>query len=371
MTETAPQDTCPIPFEQLSAGIQRSVGPKAPRPLRDMTAKGLAPIPPRELITAQFVLTFDADAGIADTARASLANLDQRLANAVLGDTQLHPEVLGYLGAALATNDAYAEKLLLNPKTPSIAFVAVAKVCSEAICEIIANNQARLLDAPDIARALTHNPNALKSSVDRVIDFLVRSGVILDDVHHFEEAFLRLTGEERAKAVDNVEVPEHLLDESFRGKRRLIEDEDDGEPDENTRQSLQTMLRDFNVAQKVALATKGNKTARSELMRDSNRLVALAAITSPAITESEVVAAANSRTVHADVIMHIVKDKKSNWTRNYQVKLALVNNPKCPLPEALRLVPSINVRDKKMLAKSRNVPVGVRNRASTLLKGGG
>jgi len=369
MTETA--TPCPIPFDELSSAIQRSVGPKAPRPLKDMTAKGLAPIPPRDLITAQFVLTFDADEGIAETASQSLANLDQRLANAVLADTQVRPEVLGHLAGALATNDAYAEKLLLNPKTPSSAFAAVAAVCSEAICEIIANNQARLLDAPDIARALTANPNALKSSVDRVIDFLVRNGIILDDVHHFEEAFLRLTGEERAKAVDNLDLPDHLLDESHRGERRLIEEEDEPEADDTTKQSLQSILKDCNVAQKVALATKGNKAARTELMRDSNRLVALAAITSPAITEQEVVAAANSRTVHSDVIMHIVKDKKNNWTRNYMVKVALVNNPKCPLPDALRLVPSLNARDKKALGKSRNVPVGVRNRANTLLKNRG
>lgn len=370
MTEIAAEPTCPIPFEDLAKSIQRSVGPKAPRPLKDMTAKGLAPIPPRDLITAQFVLTFDADEKIAETASTSLANLDQRLANAVLGDTHMHPEVLGYLAAALATNDAYAEKLLLNPKTPSKAFVAVAAVCSEAICEIIANNQARLLDAPDIAKSLTGNPNALKSSLDRVVDFLVRSGIILEGVNHFEEAFLRLTGEERSQAANSIELPENLLDEKFQGGRRLIE-EDDEEEEDKKRQTLQDILRDANVAQKVALATKGNKAARTELMRDSNRLVAMAAVTSPAITESEIVSAANSRTVHADVIHHISKDKKSNWTRNYQVKVALVNNPKCSLPVAMKLVVSLNKRDKGLVAKSRNVPVGVRNLANQLVKGRG
>lgn len=371
MSETAEKTTCPIGFEDLSSAVQKSVGPKAPRPLRDMAAKGLAPLPPRDLVTAQFVLTFDADEGVAQTAAQSLASLDQRLANATLADTQMPPPVLGYLAKALATNDAYAERLLLNPKTPSTAFVDVAEVCSEAICEIIANNQARLLEAPDIARALTRNQNALKSSIDRVVDFLVRNGVILDDVHQFEEAFLRLNGEERAKAVEAVEIPEHLLDDTFRGERRLIDEEEEDADGEDKKQSLEQLLRGMNVAQKVAFATKGNKTARSTLMRDTNRLVAVAAVSSPAITESEIVAAANSRTVHSDVILHIVKDKKNNWTRNYQVKNALVNNPKCPLPDALRLVPSLNPRDLKLLAKSRNVPAGVRNRASSLVKGRG
>ncbi len=373
MTEIAVEPTCPIPFEDLSKAIQRSVGPKAPRPLKDMTAKGLAPIPPRDLITAQFVLTFDADEQIAETAAKSLASLDQRLANAVLGDTQVPPEVLGYLAAALATNDAYAEKLLLNPKTPSVAFAAVAAVCSEAICEIIANNQARLLEAPDIAKSLTKNPNALKSSLDRVVDFLVRNGIILDGVNHFEEAFLRLTGEERTKAAEGVDLPDHLLDDKFQDGRRLIEEDEEEEEEggKKWRRTMQDILRDANMAQKVALATKGNKAARTELMRDTNRLVAMAAVTSPAITESEIVAAANSRTVHADVIHHIAKDKKSNWTRNYQVKVALVNNPKCPLPSAMKLVVALNKRDKMLVAKSRNVPVGLRNMANQLTKGRG
>ena len=370
MTDT-PQ-TCPIPFEQLSPAGQRGVGDKAPTPLRLRTARGMAPMPPRDLITAQFVLTFDADAKVAQAAQQALSGLDQRLANAVLADVQLHPEVLGYLAQVLATNDAYAEKLLLNPKTPSSAFASVAEVCSEAVCEIIANNQARLLEAPEIARALTRNVNALRSSIDRVVDFLVRSGVILDDVHHFEEAYLRLTGEERKKVADLQEIPDHLLDEQFRGEgRRLIEEEDDEGDEEETRRSLQEVLRNANVAQKVALATKGNKTVRSELMRDTNRLVALAAVSSPAVTEMEIIAAAQSRTVHAEVIMHIVKDKKSNWTRNYQVRLALVNNPKCPLADSLRLVPTMNPRDLKLLAKSKNVPQGVRGRAAQLTKGRG
>ena len=123
----------------------------------------------------------------------------------------------------------------------------------------------------------------------------------------------------------------------------------------------------MNAAQKVALATKGNRQARSALMRDTNRVVALAAITSPCVSEPEVLAAAQSRTVHQDVIMHICRDKKNNWIRIYQVKVALVTNPKAPLPEAMKLVPTLNARDLKTIAKSRNVPMGVRNLANNLV----
>ena len=104
-------------------------------------------------------------------------------------------------------------------------------------------------------------------------------------------------------------------------------------------------------------------------MRDTNRMVALAAITSPAITEQEVITAAQSRTVHADVVAHIARDKKNNWIRNYQVRNALVSNPKTPLPDAMRLLPLLNPRDIKMLAKSKNIPAGVRALAGKMAKG--
>lgn len=375
MTEDLERGSNPIPEAELPANVLKNVGASAPAPLKMMTARGLAPLPPRDLVTAQFALTFDADPKIAKSAADALTNLDARIANAVLADQSLNPHVLGFLAESLATNDAYAEKLLLNPKTPSASFTRVAAVCSEAIAEIIANNQARILEVPEIARGLAKNPNALKSSIDRVVDFLVRNGVIVEGLRQFEDALLRLNGEERRAAADKIALPRHLIDEQFltpeereelSRERRLI-DEDD-EPLDGEKDSLRTALRDMSIAKRVAAATKGNKTVRSECMRDSNRLVALAAITSPAITEQEVVAAAQSRTVHQDVISHICRDKQNNWARNYQVKNALVNNPKTPLPDAMRLVPSLNPRDLRMAAKSRNIPAGVRNLASKLVK---
>ena len=360
MTDATEPQACPLSLDSLSAAVQRHAGPKAPAPLKLMAARGMAPMPPRDLVTTQFILTFDGDAKVKQSAEKSLAELDGRIANAILGDTQLPSEILAYLARALARNDAYAEKLLLNPATPPAAFVDVARLASEQICEIIANNQARILEEPDIARALTDNPNVLKSTLDRVVDFLVRSGVILEGLTLFEEAFLRLNGEDRVKAADAIALPEHLLDERFQdeGQRRLIDEDEEEVEEDDKKRSIQSIIREMNTAQKIAFATKGNKSARSELMRDTNRLVAVAAITSPAITETEIIAAAQSRTVNADVITHICRDKKNNWIRIYQVKVALVNNPKTPLPEALKFVPTLNKRDMKLLAKSKNVPAG-------------
>ena len=365
-TETA---SCPLAANQLSAAVLRNVGEQAPKQLRLMTARGLAPMAPRDLVTAQFVLTFDSEAPIRSAAEKSLGTLDARIANAILSDTALHPEILAYLATALSAEDHYVEKILLNPSSPPAAFLAVAGTGSEHICEIVANNQSQLLAEPEIARVLADNPSALRSTVDRVVDFLVRSGKILEDFKAFEDAFLRLNGEERLKAAAHVEIPVEMLDPSELHERQYIEDDDETPESDEVKTSTLDTLRSYNVAQKVAAATRGNKTVRTECLRDSNRLVAVAAVTSPKITEPEIIAASHSRLVHQEVILTIIRDKKNNWVRNYQVKVALVNNPKTPVPEAVRLVPMLNGRDLKSVARSRNVAAGVRNRANQIAKG--
>ncbi len=115
-------------------------------------------------------------------------------------------------------------------------------------------------------------------------------------------------------------------------------------------QKIQTM----SVSEKLDLARKASKEARSILIRDSNKLVQLAVVNSPKITESEILAIATNRQVNDDVLKEIAMNKE--WLRNYQVRLALVNNPKTPLSIAMAQVTYLNQRDLALLAKSKGVP---------------
>lgn len=367
----------PIPFDTLAPGLKKAVDPATPVPARMMTARGLAPMPPKDLVTVQYILTFDAEPKVAEAAKDALTKLDSRIANAVLGDTTVSPFVLAHIAVALATRDADVERVLLNPSTPTSAFVEVALVASETICEVIANNQARLLEQPEIARSLTKNPRVLKSTVDRVVDFLVRNSVFVEGVGEFEQAMLRLSGDERVKAASAVDIPKEFLDESFltpeeraeaAASRKLIAEDEGEEEDEGAKANpnVDKLLRDKTLGEKVALATRGNKSVRSRLMRDSNRVVAMAAITAPTVTELEVVQAAQSRVVHQDVVAYIAGQK--DWVKLYPVKVGLTNNPKCPLPMSMKLVPTLQKKELRALSVSKNVPMGVRALALKLMK---
>jgi hypothetical protein len=127
-------------------------------------------------------------------------------------------------------------------------------------------------------------------------------------------------------------------------------------------QSIQTM----SVSEKLDLAHKGNKESRTILIRDSNRLVQLAVIQSPKITEGEVLSIAANRQVDDDVIKHICISRE--WLKNYQVRVALANNPKTPLPEALKQINYLRQRELELLSKSRSVPRAIVVAAEQRLK---
>ena len=92
-------------------------------------------------------------------------------------------------------------------------------------------------------------------------------------------------------------------------------------------------------------------------MRDTNRLVATAAATSPMLNESEAARIAASRNVIDDVLRIIANNR--DFTRNYQVKLNLVSNPRTPFSFSSRLIPLLRDNDLRVLSKSRNVPGAV------------
>jgi len=98
----------------------------------------------------------------------------------------------------------------------------------------------------------------------------------------------------------------------------------------------------------------GTAFDRAILIRDTNRSVAIAAITSPGVNEQEASRYAANRGLSEDIIRYIAE--KREWLKNYQIKVALVNNPKCPLAHSMRLLTHLRAKDLQGVARSKNVP---------------
>jgi hypothetical protein len=141
----------------------------------------------------------------------------------------------------------------------------------------------------------------------------------------------------------------------------LIEPED-GKP---VNKSLYNQILHMTVGERLKLALKGNREARVILIRDPNRIIQYFVLQNPRITEDEIIAIARNRNLEGEILRKIGDHK--NWARNYQVRLALVTNPKTPLATAIHFVSSLRERDIRFLAKSKNVSATVATQARRLL----
>jgi len=118
------------------------------------------------------------------------------------------------------------------------------------------------------------------------------------------------------------------------------------------------LLAGLPIKKKVKLASKGTREQRAQLIRDPNKLVAAAVLSSPKLTDAEVESFAKMANVSEDVLRVIGLNR--TWLKNYGVVLGLVKNAKTPPATSMMLLQRINERDMKMLAVDRNVPEALR-----------
>jgi hypothetical protein len=126
------------------------------------------------------------------------------------------------------------------------------------------------------------------------------------------------------------------------------------------------ILNALSVPQRLKLALKGTREQRSVLVRDPNRMVSAAVLSSPKLTETEIESFARMGNVSEDVLRTIGMTRA--WTQNYCVCSALIRNAKTPLAISMSLLPRMNERDVKILSSDRNVPEGLRIAARKMLQ---
>lgn len=150
--------------------------------------------------------------------------------------------------------------------------------------------------------------------------------------------------------------------------------QDEGEPadpgkeegeDEKKALSKYQLYQRMNVAGKIKHAILGDKEWRSLLIKDTNKVVACAVIKNPRITEPEILAIAKSKVQHDEILRLICKNRE--WAKLYNIRKALIENYKTPLPDALRFLPSLSQRDLSTLAKNKNVVSVISSQARRLL----
>jgi len=366
----------PVDIDALTPAARKILDPAAPAPMRQMAARGVAPgLKPGDALTVVALLSESADATIAAIARTTLGKLPAPVLNGALA-SDLPAGVLALIAPQYAANVVVMEKLLAHPRILPHAVAEVAALASEAVAELVATNEQRLLAHPQIIEKLYMNKATRMSTADRVLELAVRNHVELRGIPAYKEAAAAI-GQELIAEQSAEPTPDDVLfketdaasneapvDPSVEDTHRIDESTGD-EVVEDKFLPLHARLAKMTVSQKIRRAMLGSAAERLLLVRDSNRLVAQASVKSPSIQESEVVRISASRNVSEDVLRVIAQDRE--WTRSHQIKLNLTQNPRTPFAFAAKLIPHLREHELKSLARSKNVTGAVAQAASQWL----
>lgn len=128
-------------------------------------------------------------------------------------------------------------------------------------------------------------------------------------------------------------------------------------PEDRT-QSVTQQLQQMNIVERVRAAMKGTREMRAILIRDPNRMVSAAVMSSPKLTLAEIESFAKMANVSEDVLRAIGSNRA--WVKNYAVTASLARNPKMPVALSMNLLNRLIERDVRAISIDRNVPEALR-----------
>ena len=374
----------------------------APQQAKLAAANGLLPLGQSDQLEVLVALRKSEDAELAEAAKATLdsQSSDDLLIAAKSEETST--AVLDYVAHSPRGDRQVHEAVILNKNTSDEAVASLAASTPDgSLLELIAMNQQRLVRFPAIIDAILKNSDGSTEANRRAREtkrefFEKERGTqqIAQELRargnsaaaeFFETADLTegLSVEDAWLLAEHIEVSDADLDSSWLPSeryedlkpetlaeqeanfKRMIEFERlemDDVPAE--RLSLIRRLMFMNARDRMKMARKGDREARSILIRDSNKMVAAAVINNPRINDQEVEQIAAMRSVNDEVLRLISANR--NWARSYAIIHNLVRNPRCPVPTVLGILPRIRTKDLFQLSQNRNISEGVRRQAVRL-----
>ena len=385
--------------------VQAIISGKAPQPARLAAARGMLPLPQSDLLEVLVALTSSDDTQIASAAVETLQNESTEDLLLAASGEDTAPNVLAYLATVTDGKQEIYEAAILNTRTPDQALAKLATITTNSsLLEVITINQQRLVRCPEIIDAILSNPARSSEAERRAREtrkefFEKERGArqIADELRargqtaaaeFFETAELtsaagELNIDDAWLIAQHIEVSDADLDDSWlpaerfedlvteteaeiaANVQRVIESErlERGEVNAE-RVSLIRRIMFMNTKDRMKLAMKGDREARSILIRDSNKVVCSAVVKNPRVTEQEVENIASMRTV-ADEVLRLIALNRS-WARSYPIIHNLARNPRTPIPTVMNVLPRIRTKDLEHLAQNRNVSEAVRRQAYRL-----
>ncbi len=399
-----------------------------PATLVHSAARGALALPPAEMIEILVYLA-NHNKIFGQQARMTLAGWDEKASLSAASDPNTPLEVLQYLASPDNLRPVLLPALLGNPSVPEDALITLASSGSrEVVHAMLASSRVR--QSAKIRKALNDNPNtsveladahdlqgeasvpvpapteeaftAASADSEQVLTELTESAEpegpseVLDAQI---SAFLTEHAVEIEAEKDKLFQPlggiiDELMDSpaSEADAPVLVTEPVSQEPSpkaenavpavapthpaikhghkapeiETRRGSALQKISKLDIKGRIQLAMKGTKEERSILIRDGTKIVALAVLESPKITDGEVEAFASQKNVLEAVLRSI--PMKRRYAKHYPVIRNLVFNPPTPLDVALGLMKTMLVADLRNLPSNKQVSETVRKLALKMFK---
>jgi hypothetical protein len=386
-------------------------------------ARGALGVPPQEMLE---ILVYLATKNkiFAERARLTLAGWDQTSSRAAAADPGTPKEVLAYLIAPGNLRPALLPALLENPSVSDEDLASLAASASRHLMDTLVQSQ-RVSQSAAILKALSSNPKLDPAQASNVAQKLSSLGVastsVAGPVPAVQEAAPVMetpapsptpdpspssAGDTDADQVLAAYVAEHAAEISCETKpfhpmggtheelavttaqpaeaaaethtevvasshgsaaavKRAPEKKISLSADEARGSALQKISR-LETQGRIQLAMKGNKEERSLLIRDGTKVVALAVLESPKITDAEVEKFATQKNVLEAVLRAITM--KRRFMKQYPVVRNLTFNPRTPIDVSLGLMKNLLTADLKHLAGNKDVSDTVRKMATRMFR---
>jgi hypothetical protein len=284
-----------------------------------------------------------------DRALAMLSQIPQSAKENYVQKKEVHLLVAEFvLNEALQADQFNTLALIIqNQHFPTEFLLRIAAQGKAVTLELLLENQVRLIAYPEIMEKMELNPECgqfIRGKIKELREFYFQTQVI-DAIPEKEilNDLAKINGQEQSqdKGLTQVAIKQRAMT------------------------ALQ-LINHMSISQRIRLALTGDKTERLILIKDANRMVQLAVIESPKMADDEVLIHTRNLSLSGEIIGKIANNRE--WTKNYSIIMALVQNPKTPIHRAVSFIKKLHSRDLKLLIQDRNINPVIRNLATNLQK---
>ena len=401
---------------------------KLPSNMMQFAARGALQVPPAENLEILVHLAVH-NKVFGELARMTLAGWDEKACLSAASNPQTYREVLDYFVSPDNLRPKLLPALLENPSVPEAKIAKLASSAMRDTIETLLASQ-RALSMPAVVAALRSNPYVKPSDLDRsrnagattppaeslssqpaieavgtkelapgpsptssdvvdttseapsadeeeVVNVYMRDNA-QDIAAEGDKPFqaiggvVELLGPDYFPVVDSAEIPEPVSAEAANADPApkpvtpAAAPARQKPPVENRRENTLQKINRLDVKGRIQLALKGSKEERSILIRDGTKVVALAVLEAPKLSDGEVEKFASQKNVLEAVLRHI--PLKRRFMKNYIVVRNLVGNPRTPLDLGLGLMKNLLVQDLKNLSNNKEVSETIRKLATKMFK---